>query len=86
MNQVQRTELRKGENILKFDYSKLRGRIVECNGSIRQFCQSNNLCVQNFSAKLNNRARFSIEDAISISKALDIPQSDVADYFFVEKV
>lgn len=71
---------------MKFDYSKLRGRIVERNGSISQFCHSNNLSVQNFSAKLNNRAKFSIEDAINVSKALEIPQENVADYFFVEKV
>jgi len=70
---------------LDFDYSKLRGRIVERNGTITRFCQENKLSMQNFSKKLNNVAHFSIEDAIDISKRLEIPDEEIANYFFVEK-
>ena len=70
---------------MEFDYSKLRGKIVETSGTITQFCQDNGLSVQNVSKKLNNVAHFSIEDAIEISKCLSIPDEEIHNYFFVAK-
>lgn len=80
------TKHSKGGIYLKFNYSKLRGRIVEHYGTVTRFCGENKMNMQNFSKKLNNAAHFSIEDVINISELLSIPDEEIADYFFVEKV
>ncbi len=71
---------------IEFDYSKLRGRIVEKFGSIDAF--SSNLDISNvsISKKLNNKINISREDIILWSKLLDIPPEEYGAFYFARKV
>ena len=71
---------------MEFDYSKLRGRIVEVYGSNSRFVAEFGGTIQNFSLKLNNKIQFSQNDIRKIIKMLNIPLEDIGTYFFTEKV
>ncbi len=69
-----------------FDYSKLRGRIVEVYGSQTNFVNDYGLSETAFSRKLNNKIRFSVDDIIKIVRLLKIPLHEIGEYFFKVKV
>lgn len=69
-----------------FDYSKLRGRIVEKYGTIEAFAEGVGKSYVTISKKLNNKTGISREDIIEWSNLLDIPSSDYDIYFFVREV
>lgn len=67
---------------MKFDYRKLRGRIIEKFGSIRNFANFLDLQEQLVGKKLLNQVKISQPDIITWSEALDIDQNDIGVYFF----
>lgn len=69
-----------------FDYSKLRGRIVEKYGTQGKFAEANDMSDRSISLKLNNGIGLSQEEIIDWCKKLDICISDIPAYFFKEKV
>ena len=69
-----------------FDYSKLRGRIIEKCGSIEKFADAVGVSMTTMSLKLNNKAGISREDIITWAKILDIDISEYGVYFFTLKV
>lgn len=71
-----------------FDYSKLRGRIIEKFGSIRAFAKAYGLSMTTMSRKLNGKTAFSTDDIIKMSAPdfLDILPSEYHEYFFTIKV
>ena len=69
-----------------FDYSKLRGRIVEKYGTQCEFAKAFGISNNSMSRKLNNKNSFSVDDIIKITPMLDIQPNDVSSYFFTEKV
>jgi len=69
-----------------FDYSKLRGRIVEKYGTQCEFAKAFGISNNSMSRKLNNKNSFSVDDIIKITQMLDIQPKDVSSYFFTEKV
>lgn len=69
-----------------FDYSKLRGRIVEKFGSLSAFAESIGSTVQRVSAKLHDRIGITRSDIIIWCKALEIDLSEIGVYFFALKV
>ena len=69
-----------------FDYSKLRGRIVEKYGTQSEFAKAFGISNNSMSRKLNNKNSFSVDDIIRITQMLDIQSKDVSSYFFTEKV
>lgn len=73
---------------MKFDYSKLRGRIIEKFGSVKAFAKAYGLSMTTMSKKLNGKTAFSVDDIVKMSspKFLDIPSSEYHEYFFVIKV
>lgn len=71
---------------MAFDYSKLRGRIVEKFGTIGSFAEAFGRSAVNISEKLNNKCDWSQADIIRAREILDIPRDEVLDYFFTEKV
>lgn len=75
-----------GGDDLAFDYSKLRGRIVEKYGSQSAFVRQYGISENSFSRKINNKVRFSADDIIRISEMLEIPKELVGAYFFTPKV
>lgn len=69
-----------------FEYSKLRGRIVEKYGTIEAFSESAGLSIISISKKLNNKVGISREDIIKWSELLDIQMEEYGAYFFSRKV
>ena len=71
-----------------YDYSKLRGRITEKLGSLKNYAESLHLSDTAVSNKLKNKTAFSQDEILeSIKKeVLDIPKEEIALYFFTQKV
>ena len=69
-----------------FDYSKLRGGIVEKCGSIEAFAQAVGISVVSMSKKLNNKTDISREDILRWAEVLDIAKEDYGVYFFTKNV
>lgn len=64
---------------------KLRGRIVERYGTLRNFAAELGLSAVAVSNKVNGSAGFSKEDIIKWSELLDIPAEEVGESFFALK-
>lgn len=73
-------------NKMKFNYCKLKGRIIEKFGSQSAFAKEFGNSENSLSRKMNNKIRFSADDMIRASKLLDIPENEIGLYFFTEKV
>lgn len=71
---------------MSFDYSRLRGRIVEKYGTQTAFVKDFGISENSFSLKMNNKTAFSVDDIIKICDMLKISKNEVGDYFFTEKV
>lgn len=69
-----------------FKHNKLRGRIVEKYGTMSRFADAANISMVSLSNKLNNKSRISREQIIKWSEILEIPPSEVPDYFFAQEV
>lgn len=66
----------------RYEYRKLRGRIVEKYGSIRKFTEDTGLSLTTVSLKLNCKVGFSQEDVEDWAKLLDITPTEYGTYFF----
>lgn len=71
---------------MAFDYSKLRGKIIEKYGSQQAFAATLGISEVAFSRKLNCKNRFSTDDILAMISLLDIPNNEIGEYFFQEKV
>jgi hypothetical protein len=73
---------------MSFDYRKLRGRIIEKFGSVREFAKAYGISLTSMSRKLNGRTTITTADIVKMSapEFLDIPTNEVYEYFFVKKV
>lgn len=69
-----------------FDYSKLRGRIIEKFKSQLNFSKELGVSQRTISLKLNNKVFFSQDDIVKMSKLLDIKPCEIITYFFTQKV
>lgn len=69
---------------MNFNYSKLRGKIVEKYGSIAAFSTALGISNITLSMKLNNKIRFTSDDIIKIVELLEIPADKIGDYFFTQ--
>ena len=69
-----------------FDYSKLKGRIVEKFGTQAAFSKAFGMSENSFSMKMNNKSRFTTDDIVKIVAMLDIPIDEIGLYFFTPKV
>lgn len=73
---------------IKFDYSRLRGRIIEKYGTFTAFAAATGQKKSNLSAKLSNSVRITFEDVLDWSSPdkLDIPAAEIHAYFLTQKV
>ena len=73
-----------------FDYSKLRGLIVEKYSKydmpIERFADDVGVSRQTMSKKLNNQSRINSDDVIDFSNKLKIAPSKIYQYFFTQSV
>lgn len=67
-----------------YDYSKLRGRIVEKFGTISAFTEALGSSTVTVSSKLNNKSGFSRSDIEHWSELLEIPFVEIGLYFFTK--
>ncbi len=69
-----------------FDYSKLRGRIVEKFGTQREFARALGVSARTLSLKMNNRIPFGQDEIDKIITLLGRGPQDIKAYFFTKSV
>ena len=67
---------------MKFNYSKLLGRIRECGFTQEKLSKAIGINKATLSAKLNNHFSFTQEEILAICKLLHIPLCEIGDYFY----
>ena len=72
--------------MMKFDYSKLNGRIVEVFGTQKAFAEAMNLSERTISLKLNSKIYFNQDEIVLGIQLLKLTVNDIPDYFFTLKV
>ena len=65
-------------------HSKLRGKIVEVYGSIRDFSKDTNVSEQTIIAKLNGRVPFKQPEIILWCNLLGVEKDQIGEFFFSE--
>lgn len=65
-----------------FKYRKLRGRIIEKYGTIGAFSKVVGISINSMSKKLTGKTQISQTDIVLWCELLDIPLSEVPEYFF----
>ncbi len=71
---------------MSYNYSKLRGRIIEKYGSIKVFGKEMNWSEPTAYNKLNNKKYWKQDEINRASDLLDIPGNQITTYFFNQKV
>lgn len=69
-----------------YNYSKLKGRIIEKYGSQSGFANVLGVTQSTLSQKLNGHYNFSQNEINVISKYLEIKKEEIGVYFFTSKV
>lgn len=70
----------------EFDYSVLKGKIVEVFGSQKAFADALNISERTLSLKLNNKVYFSQDEMLDSAKLLGVDSSGIKALFFTIKV
>ena len=71
---------------MRFNYSKLLGRMKECGYTQERLAQAIGISVSTMSQKLNNKANFYHPEMQKICEVLDITGADVYYIFFTLEV
>ena len=69
-----------------FDYSKLRGRIVEKFGTQKQFSKAMHMSESSLTLKLAGSSYFTQGEIYRATALLDLEDGSVSPYFFTLKV
>ena len=69
-----------------YDYSKLKGTIVEKYGTQSNFATVIGLSERTLSNKLNSKKPFKQPEISFICSLMDIPDEEIPQYFFAKKV
>ena len=67
---------------MKFNHSKLLGRIRECGFTQEQLAKAIGVSKATLSSKLNNQFFFTTKEIYCICKVLSIELKDIPEYFF----
>ena len=71
---------------MAFDYSKLRGRIIEKFGSQMSFAEAMDISERTLSLKLSGKRMWKQSEICLAINLLGLSDEDIKDYFFVLKV
>ncbi|MDO4379100.1 MAG: DUF739 family protein [Erysipelotrichia bacterium] len=71
---------------MTYDYSKLKGRIIERCGTTREFAKSMGLSERTVSLKLSNQVAFKQDDIEKAITVLGLKEKDIQQYFFQKYV
>lgn len=67
---------------MKFNYSKLLGRMKECGFTQEKLAKAIGISKYTLNTKLNNKFSFSQEEILAISKVLNIPVYEIGEFFY----
>lgn len=71
---------------MRFDYSRLRGKIREVFGTEAAFAKELGIGRVSLSQRLNNALEFSSAEILKACALLGVSSSEIPLYFFAEKV
>lgn len=71
---------------MKFDYSKLCGRVREMTRTQEALATKAGMKEATYSQKINNNSEFKQSEILQICEALNIPHDQIHAYFFTQKV
>lgn len=71
---------------MAYDYRRLRGRIVERYGTLKKFAVAMGWSERTLSLKMNCKVFWKQPEITKAAKLLEIPSSEVLEYFFSQKV
>ena len=71
---------------VRYDYSKLLGRLREKGYTQAQFAERLGMSEMSLNNKLNNKYDFKQSEIVAALSALDIPASKTGAYFFTHKL
>lgn len=71
---------------MEFNYSKLRGRIIETYGSQDEFAKKIGLSTRTLSLKMNGKVYWKQPEMCKAVKLLNLKDEDIPLYFFTLKV
>lgn len=71
---------------MAFDYSKLRGRIVEKFGSNSKFATAMGWSERTTSLKINSKVTWTQNDIMKAVALLGLSDSDIQEYFFRQNI
>ena len=69
---------------MKFDYTRLKGRIIDIFGDDKTFGESVGTSSKQLSKIFNNKCELTRSDISKWKQMLNIPDSEIEQYFFVE--
>lgn len=69
-----------------FNTDKLRGKIIEVYGSLREFCAETNYSYSTLQGKLSNKTYFTQVDIMKFVEWLKLEEEEILLYFFTLKV
>ena len=67
---------------MKFNYSKLKGRIIEKFGKQENFAKAFGISTATLSNKLNNKTYWDNPEIAKVVELLEISPDEINDYFF----
>ena len=71
---------------MAFDYSKLKGRIVEKYGKQREFAKALGCSEHTLSLKMNGKVPWKQPEIISAMRLLELENENIQEYFFTLKI
>lgn len=71
---------------MAFDYSRLKGKIVEKYGTQANFAKALGVTEPVLSLKMNNKTKFNSDDIIKMANLLEISPNEIGVYFFTKIV
>lgn len=71
---------------IKYNYSKLKGKIVEKGLTLTDVANQIGLTIQSFSKKLNGEVDFKSTEIDNLMNILQISKKEIDIYFFEEQV
>lgn len=71
---------------MAFNYSKLKGRIIEIFGSQGSFAKAMEWSERTLSLKLNGKVAWRQTEILKAIKLLKLSESDIQEYFFTVEV
>lgn len=71
---------------MAFNYSKLRGRIIEKYGSQSDFAKALGCSERTLSFKMTGKRPWKQTEIVSAIKLLELTEDDIQDYFFALEI